>query len=372
MKRRTNIILVGVSFTLILLCCSPNFSFVRATNITSLSSIAGVKCITVNGLIDTTEWNDAQQYSLEYNARTFSWDPWRYTTNNILTLYLKNDAENIFLGVKVNNAIVGSADAELEILFDVDNSGNKTPGDIRYRIGSKSYLNSGIEKWVHNSETGNDEWQNLYEGYWDAQNIKYGLSGSQQISEGVGTIQMEMVIALSSIKLIFNYQEQYYPVSYSNFPVGYITLNTTSTTQDFLYFPDTAVITISPDSADPTKIHITWNAIPGATEYKIYKLSIEVDSSLHDPLWDDDIIANLTASDSLDVTVQREYPMAYNEYYYIVSINQYGVRSQSAGVNQAWTDTATGKSTSIFGYPIFLIGLGIAFGMTIVVKKRRK
>jgi len=358
----------------------------EAAGITTLNSAEAFKSITLDGVLGGTEWNDAQNYSLEYNVAN------RYTVDNLLKLYLKNDQQNLYVGVKIENANLSSYHSELNMTFDVDNSSGLSLNDISYDIcpGWNFY---NIYKYVHNSNSGKDEW-NRKNDYLGCQSLVDGINTTEVKVEGLATIQFEVAIPLSSIgivagqsiKIQIRYYEQYDLVEFSNYPnESYVTLTTTETTHNYYFFLAKPVLTVT-QAANHTQVILNWTQVPGATIYRVYRTS--TDSICFDDYdWGDWIISNTTG---LGLIVDNRFPSINHTDYFTVlaeGLPMQNIPSQSETIQWDWvaenggsdddsspeengdSDDDSSPDLVIAGFPLGFITI-IGLSALLIIKKK--
>jgi hypothetical protein len=344
----------------------------------------------VDGIYDAEEWSDARTYSFEYNCYPTPSEP-KYEPNNTIVFYVKNDATTLYLAIKIDNKIRPAYEVyplTLDIIWDVDKSGNETAADFKTYIDSNAFY-TGVRRYIYNPSSEQYEWKCCYRmPQYNAARRRFAAG------EGLENVVHEFAIALSNfgitpggnISLKVDYEEHMTTTLIENISNEYITIQTAETEVDQYYYLARPILTAATLSCN---INLSWNEIAGADHYLVYRSNVDYEQTQGSEAYGDvmeygTFVANVTsttANDSTNNWQWHNYDENFAQYYVVIAKNNHSSICSNS-VELFWRyceangdtdpdDDADDVLGSIDGYSVIILFAVFVPAVSIMIRKYR-
>jgi hypothetical protein len=243
---------------------------------TTLNSNQATQGIKIDASLDVEEWSDGSKYYFDLT----------YPSSSSIEIYLKNDNSNLFVGINITNYLYSSGIYPwITAFLDHDSSLTTTINDTKIFFPTdptfynhEPFRNCSLSIYKHNAEEGINEYM-TGSGKWAIGNAKQ--SGG---IEGRANLTCEFIIPLSFLynqngvltKINFNLNrygangdDRYIILQNAD---SYLNLNLNPSINNVNYFIRPTILQVNKTHIlDGEPILLSWNAVSGASYYKIYE-----------------------------------------------------------------------------------------------------
>lgn len=276
---------------------SFNRPFLRSTEgdetnytVPILNSSQAINFITIDGMI-TSEWG-SEVYEHVYTKNGTS-------QNKTMEMYLRNDADNLYIGINVSSNYNLSFYNWFNLTFDTNKNKINDDNDISYNINCSYYHNVWNDQFIKINKMENGNWvecneknihyAHLYKGV----QSKYTPYNKTFINETHYTetnlyLSLEIVFPIdfisdnNTINFQFEYIENLSEITFVDFggvenftKDHYAQINTAETTIQHYYYLKKPSLSSTEESINEIKIY--WENVPCATRYLLFNTTVEPD-----------------------------------------------------------------------------------------------